>query len=242
MRPYCLHIGGYYHMSGGIRALHVLRDELEARGSRAVMSYRERPADAIAIYPEVTPDNPLGSERIVRWLLNRADLPNDGPTYAWETGMGDWPLLTVDIIERELWVPNTGPRTGGVGYWIGKGHADPAVLPDGAEHIGRHNYPTRPQLAARLASLDHLISFDPFTAVNLEAVLVGTPVQIPAEMNNWSRDQIEAHGWTPYGIAWTPDELEHARETVHLAYPHYETLRPTFQTRLDAFYAATCDL
>lgn len=238
MRPYCLHIGGYYHMSGGIRALHVLRDEIEARGSRAVMSYRERPADCIAVYPEVTPDNPLGSDRIIRWLLNRAHLPNDGPIYAWETGMGDWPLLTVDIIEPDLWTPYDGPRSG-VAYWVGKGHADPAVIPDGAEHIGRHNYPTRPQLAARLRTLDHLISFDPFTAVNLEAVLSGTPVLIHAPTNQWTREQVTAHGWTPYGIAWTPDQLDQARLEVKHAHAHYETLRATFTQRIDAFYEAT---
>lgn len=241
MKPYCLHIGGYYHMSGGIRALHVLRDELEARGSRAVMSYRERPTDCIAIYPEVTPDNPLGSDRIIRWLLNRAELPDDGQTWAWETGMGDWPLLTVDIIEPHLWHPHDGPRNG-VAYWIGKGTPDPAVIPDGAEHIGRHNYPTRAQLAERIRGLDYLISFDPFTAVNLEAVLAGTPVLIHAGGNHWTRAQVEAHGWTPHGIAWTPDELEDARASVHLAHPHYETLRDTFRQRIDAFYSATCDL
>lgn len=238
MRPYCLHIGGYYHMSGGIRALHVLRDELEARGSQAVMSYRERPADCIAIYPEVTPDNPLGSDRIVRWLLNRADLPDDGLTYAWETGMGDWPLLTVDIIEPHLWQPHDQPRSG-VAYWVGKGTPDPALIPEGAEHIGRHNYPTRPQLAERIRSLDYLVSFDPFTAVNLEAVLSGTPVLIHAGANQWTRDQVAAHGWTPYGIAWTLDELDQARTKVHLAHDHYETLRATFQQRIDAFYQAT---
>jgi hypothetical protein len=202
------------------------------------MSYRERPADGIAIYPEITPDNPLGYDRIVRWLLNRASLPDDGRTYAWETGMGDWPLLTVDIIEPDLWVPRPGPREG-VAYWIGKGRPDPRMIPDGAEHIGRHNYPTRPQLAARLATLDHLISFDPFTAVNLEAVLVGTPVLIHAPADQWTRQTIEGHAWTPYGIAWAPDELEQARDTVHLAHAHYDALRAVFQARIDAFYEDT---
>ena len=39
MRPYEIWIGSYYHMSGGVRALHVLRDELLDRGIPAWMMY-----------------------------------------------------------------------------------------------------------------------------------------------------------------------------------------------------------
>ena len=225
------------NVHGGVRALHALRDELQARGVDAWMHYERPDADALTVYPEILTGNPLGAHSYVRWLLNRAPHPID-ECWAWETGMGTDRLLTVNIIELDLWQPRPGPRSG-VAYWIGKGHPDPAVIPDTAEHIGRHNYPTRLELAARIASLDYLISFDPFTAVVLEAVLVGTPVLIHAPRNQWTRTQVEAHGWTPHGIAWTPDELDHARATVHHAHPHYERLLATFQGRIDAFLQAT---
>ena len=52
VRPYQIWIQGWYHMSGGIRALHVLRDELRARGADAWMTYERQHPDAITVYPE----------------------------------------------------------------------------------------------------------------------------------------------------------------------------------------------
>ena len=91
----------------------------------------------------------------------------------------------------------------------------------------------------RIQSLDYLISFDPFTAVNLEAVCVGTPVVIHSVGNQWSREDIDAHGWTPYGIGWGIGELGLAKDTVHLAYDHYDGLRGVFQSRIDRFVELT---
>lgn len=236
VRPYQIWIGGYYHMSGGIRALHVLRDELRARGADAWMTYERTHPDAITVYPEIVGGNPLNSPYPIKWLLNRADHPE--PSWAWEAGMGDHPLLTVDLLERDLWTPYEGPRSG-VAFWIGKGNLDASVLPDGAEQISRSNYTTRPALAQRLRTLDHLISFDAFTCMNLEAVCVGTPVLIYPTDPQWSRPQVEAHGWTPHGVAWNPQQLDNARATVADAYPHYQALRDTFKARIDAFLHAS---
>lgn len=239
VKPYEIWIGANYHMSGGIRALHVLKDELQARGQAAWMLY-EPPfdPDCIGIYPEIVTHNPEEYFNIVRWKLNKAHLPADGLTYAWESGMGEHPLLTVDIVEKDLFVPWTGERSG-VAYWVGKGALNPTVLPAGAEEINRNNYTTRPALAQRLQTLDYLISFDPFTAVNLEAVLCGTPVLIHAPENTWSRAELNEHGWLRFGVAWDQDGLSQARADVHLAYDHYELLRQEFARRIDAFVHAT---
>ena len=237
---YELWIDGYFHMSGGIRALHVLRDELVKRGMNAWMKYERHDERAIAIYPEIISDNPGGFDCVTRWLLNTADLPDD-PTWAWETGMGDHPLLTVNIIELDLFKPREGRRRD-VAYWVGKGEKDECWIPDRAEEISRDNYTTRESLAERLASLEYLISFDPFTAVNIEAVVAGTPVLIRGQHRKMTAEQIEAHGWTPYGIAYSMSELEKARETVHLAREHYESLLPVFDQRVDAFVESTLRL
>ena len=237
MRPVQIWIGGYYHMSGGIRALHVLRDELTARGVDAWMTY-QMPAvnhpDAITIYPEIVNTNPMDAKRIVRWKLNKAELPDDGLTYAWETGMGNHPLLTVNIVE-DFFHPRPNRKTYNVAYWVGKGIKYPEIIPAGAQEISRDNHPNREELAKYLASLDYLISFDPFTAINLEAVLSGTPVLIYAPHNTWQQHHIQAHGWLPYGVAWDPSELPEARETVHRARGHYEALKSVFSARVDAF-------
>lgn len=229
MRPYEIWIDGYYHMSGGIRALHVLRDELRARGLDAWMKYERRDSAAIGVYPEIVAANPEGYERIVRWLLNEAVLPDDGLTFAWDEGLGEFPLLRVDIIEKDLWLPFDGPRSG-TAYWVGKGTVDPALIPQGAVQISRGNFPHRPDLAAFIRSLDYLVSFDPFTAVTLEATLCGTPVVIPVDGGRWHR-----HPKIRHGIAWGFDELEQARDTVGLAFADYEKQRAVFSRSIDDF-------
>ena len=226
-------------MSGGIRALHVLKDELLDRGMAAWMSYEPHfDPDCIGVYPEIVTTNPEEYFNVVRWKLNKANLPDDGLTYAWESGMGDHPLLTVNIIEMGLWKPRNVRRSG-VAYWVGKGKFDPSVVPDGAEEISRNNYQFRDQLAERIASLDYLISFDPFTAVNIEAVNSGTPVLIHSNDPMWSRKEVERHGWTPFGVAWSYEELSEARANVHLAYDYYQSLLPKFAKRIDEFVEQT---
>lgn len=233
-------IDGYYHMSGGIRALHCLRDELEQRGYKAWMKYQQHDERAIGIYPEIVHDNPGNFEAVTRWKLNTADLPPD-PTWAWEQNMGEEKLLTVNIIELDLFQPCDGQRQG-VAYWVGKGTKDESVLPTNAIHITRENFTTRAALAQRLGSLDYLISFDPFTAVNVEAVVSGTPVLIRGDHPRMTQQQIIEHGWTPFGIAWDMEELEEARRTVHLARDHYMSLLPVFAQRIDSFVEKTLRL
>lgn len=239
VKPYEIWIGGNYHMSGGIRALHVLKQELLNRGMQAWMKYEPIfNTDCIGVYPEIVVDNPEEYFNVVRWKLNKANLPDDGLTYAWESGMGDHPLLTVNIIEPDLWKPRRVHRRG-VAYWVGKGVRDDRFIPSGAEEINRNNYMLRDQLAERIGSLDYLISFDPFTAVNLEAVCAGTPVLIRSDDPKWSRKEVEKHRWTPFGVAWSMEELPEARATVHLAYDYYQSLLPVFAERIDQFVQQT---
>lgn len=236
---YEIWIGDYNHKHGGNRALHVLRDELLKRGMEAWMTYEKHDPNAIGVYPEIVRNNPEGYEKIVRWLLNKAELPDD-PTWAWESGMGDYPLLTVNIIELDMFKPRGYTRTD-VAYWVGKGVKDDSYLPPGAEEIHRGNYPDREQLAERIASLDYFISFDVFSAVNVEAVVSGTPVLIVGPSQTLTKEDIQSHNWMPYGVAYSIDQLDEARATVHLAREHYESVLPIFDKRVDAFVEATCD-
>jgi hypothetical protein len=237
-QKYCIYFHGNNHKHGGVRALHVLRDELLNRGLDAAMIYEKRYSDAIVIYPEITPGNPLHAEKTVHWLLNKASIRGDGLIYAWESGMGDYPLLTVNIIEENLWLPKVVKR-GGVAYWIGKGKKDPSIIPNDAIEISRSNFHKREELADFISNLDYLISFDPFTAAVAESIVAGIPVLIHSTDNQWSRSDIEKHNWYPYGVAWNLDEMDHARKTVGLARDHYYSLLPVFQKRIDNFVEVT---
>lgn len=248
-RPYTIWTPGYSHMSGGIRALYQLKKEFESRGIESYFHNENRHPEEIMIYPEIVRGNPDRAKRIIRWLLNKADFPGD-ICYAWEIGMGNYPLLTTNIIEMDLWV--SAQKTNKVAYWIGKGEFNDDLVPDDAYEISTRNYTQREELAKFIASLDYLISFDAFSSVNLESVVSGTPVIIhnigrtwnPSKQsadnsNKWSRRSFEEQNWMPYGIAWNYSELEKAREEVHLARPHYESLLPVFQERIDNFIIHT---
>ena len=163
----------YRHNSAGIRALYILADELRARGYRATTGFTARDPDDIVLYPEVCPENVFKSERAVWWLLNDAVVPQ--PAWAWTEGISNDPLLTVNVIELDLFKPRTGPRSGVV-WWAHKGGYSERHVPPGAVRITHDWPPTREELADLIAGAQVLISFDGFTSMNAEAALLGTPV------------------------------------------------------------------
>lgn len=240
MNGYEIWIGGYDHKHGGNRALHVLRDELVRKGMNAWMSYERHDPEALILYPEIVPDNPEGYEKVARWLLNTADLPPD-PTWAWEKDMGSDDLLTVNIIELELFRPTSNIRSG-TAFWVGKGQRDDNFIPTNCIEIHRANHPSRHEVAELFRSINYLISFDPFSAVNLEALLCGTPVLIRGQHPRLTKEQIIDQGWTPYGIAWSMEELDEARTEVHLARDHYLSLLSKFDQRVDNFIVKTLNI
>lgn len=227
---------GPSHMHGGLRALRNLKRELRARGIDAYLHTEEYPPDATAIYPEIIPQNWLNAPRAIWWLLNKASFADGTEVWAWESGMGTDQLLTVNIIE-EFWFNRHKSRQG-VAYWEGKGRIDSTIIPDGATHIHRGNFPDRLQLARFISGLDYLISFDPFTIMNIEAAVSGTPVLIHAPDNEWSREDFERHAWVRHGIAWHPTELQQAKETVWMAAAEYDNKTIEFAARIDTFIAS----
>lgn len=218
----------------------VLVSELRARGLEAHLSNTGEYRDGdFVVYPEIIRGNPLGAQRYCTWLLNLRPPLQDGQRFSWNVAISDDPLLTVNVIEDDLWWP-LARRTKTVGVWEGKGRIDPRLVPDGAVQITREGWPTRQGLACFIRSLDYLISFDRFTVVNVEAVCSGVPVRLHDD-GMWTREQVEATGFHPYGIAWKDDEMDAARDSVHLARDYYfGTAVPSFASTIDRFVAATC--
>ena len=237
---YVIDIPGPWHQSAGVRALHVLKSELQARGLEAVMSYEGGFSldDAYVLYPEVTPGNPRRAPRWGTWMLNlRGPLP-PGERFAWSSMISHDPLLAVDVIESHLWWPQPR-RTNTVGVWEGKGRIDWSKCPPGAVQITHKSHPTREGLSDFVRSLDSLVSFDPFSTMNLEAACAGVPVRI-FEDGKWTREQVESIGWMPFGAAWEDDEMPEARASVHLARSFYfDKIVPLFGDQIDRFVRLT---
>ncbi len=248
MTGYTIHIGGYMEASAGVRALHILRDELTARGNDAAVSYERVIPGSVAVYPDIELGNPLGADRIARWFLGTApDLASDGAIFQWGGGMGWWPTLCVDILEPHIWTPRTGWREG-IGYWVGHGIGNfekyPGSWLNDATRLGddRSSIPTRAALADWLGSLRMFVTYDPYTAMIAEATNVGTPVLVLADPD----DPRYAHGrhniFNQHGVAWgmNDEQLEWAFTSVGDAHAHYrDVCVPEFARQIDAFVAAT---
>lgn len=238
MRPYVIWSPPWDHKVGGIRALYRLADEIADRGCTVTVSNGQHvDPDAITVYPEIVTGNPLGATRIVRWLLNKAPIPDDGLAFDWQDTGNGHPLLTVDLIDRDLLARRDGPRTS-VAWVERKGTADRALIPSGAIEITR-TWPERYEDTLDLiASAAYLISFDEFTQLTMEALLLGTPVLL-YPTGRWTRAEIEAQGWTQHGVAWAPDELDQAREATTGAWPWYLAEVAQYGQHIDEFVQTT---
>lgn len=240
MRPYIIWSPPWDHKVGGIRALYALRDELRARGCEAWM-HDEVVLDpeAIVVYPEIVQDNRLNAERIVRWRLSPAEVPDDGLTFDWTDYGGLYPRLMVDLVDDAIRFAPRGRERSGVVVWIHKGKADLDVIPDGAVHMGTHGPETREGVADLLGGCDYLISFDEFSSVNIEAILLGTPVLLYPTVGHFTHDELMAQNWPKHGIAWRPDDLPLARDRTASAWAWYATEQRRMARELDSFIFET---
>jgi len=260
MQGYTIWSPPYNDRSAGVRALHVLRDELRARGCEASMHYEvEQSKFDIVVYPEVCDQNILNAKVPIRWYLNKHSFKKQifktvrnpleafrqsaKPTFFWDLGMA--PILArrkfplaVDVIEKELWVPSVKRRRG-VAYYVGKGNLDLNVVPTDAIEITKDFPNSRSALVDLVSRVELLISFDPLTALNLESVLTGTPVYIHAPRERWSKAEIMAMDSSGPGWAWSIDEIDQARQSVGLAYEKYQLRRLHLTSQLDFFVEKT---
>jgi hypothetical protein len=232
MRPYIVWSPEYSNFSGGIRALHVLNDELNKRGSKSGLHYQTSfDSDAIVLYPEIVTDNPLASNQVCRWLLNFGE--NKDLTFEWIDGLGGDYVLAVNIIDLNIFYPRNKKRSG-VGYWVGKGSVNSEYMVDGAELIRKFEPSNRKDLAEQLSSYEYIISFDPYSAITLEATLLGTPVFIVPSLT-WSENKLKSTGWPTQGYFWKTEDLESAKIQVENQFEAYEKLCKKFDDSVDNF-------
>ena len=236
-RPYVVWSPPWDHKVGGIRALYRLVEELQARGLDAAVASGGADPEAIVVYPEIVPDNPLRAERIVRWRLAPGEVPEDGLTVDWLDYGADNPRLTLDLIDSELFARRPGPRSG-VALWVHKGRADVDLIPPGAVQITSNTPERREDVAALLARSEYLVSFDEFSTVNVEAILLGTPVLLYPTVR-FTREELLAQRWPYFGVAWSPDELPMARQCTTLAWDWYRGEQVKFAGMVDEFVRIT---
>lgn len=184
MKPYYIMSPRFRHNSGGVRAVHVLRDLLVAHGCKVTLSYDEtlRGSDAIVVLPDIY-DNAGQYGRAVRWLLYypKVRMQNDELVFYYDkmydvTGRGS--RLFVNTIELDLFYDAGKPRTEKC-FYIGKGNHKPRTMDTtGMKEITAGWPATRAAVADLLQRSSQLVTYDEHTALVPEALLCGCQVII----------------------------------------------------------------
>lgn len=235
MRNYTIWSPFPTNIHGGVRALHQLKKELLDRGCNVQMHYEGYDPESIVIYPEIVSNNPLRSPYVVRWLLNKGGFPE--LQFGWVHDLGAEHLLTVNIIELDIFHPQDNERSG-TAFWVGKGHFNSSLIPENCIEINQSFPSTRQELANILSSIEYLISFDDFSAINIESTLLGTPVVIHSS-GKWSREQMTQSQFGGSGICWSIEDLPQAKLDVKNAFSEYQELTKIFDKRIDEFIRIT---
>lgn len=244
---YVIWAPSFLHNSAGIRALYKLGDVLNAKGYETKVCPPKDAAmsDAIHIFPESINGRPRVSARgVVRWLLNKQMYPIDpaDQVFVWTKGLDESkPRLALDMIEPEYFYPDEGKRSGTLIY-TGKGNVRDNQV-DGT-FLTRYWPGTREELGEVLRGAELVVSYDPFSMLNVEATLCGTPVvilqsQVAFGVENWSRADQEATDFGAYGLAYGWDELDRAKEELPLAQDAYANYRDKIFYDVDNFIEAT---
>ena len=230
--------------SAGVRALYILAEAIERRGIEARTELLGRPlpgdaGDAVHVYPETVSGNPARAERVVRWALNVPGLltgvpMGEGPhdlIMAWDPHCWpDAPRLRVPTIEPDCFYPKTAPGLGTV-LWVHKGSREvPDTLPGPVREITWQWPTTRGEVGDVLRAADLLYSCDPFSGLNDEAVVCGTPVLFSPMAGGSMPVTVDRHGMA---LSW--DGLDQARAEARDGAERYDRLCEALSGDVDRF-------
>lgn len=185
--------------------------------------FRKFSPDVVVIYPENVAGNPLGAERVVRWLLHQPGYHTGVAAFgendlfffyqlAFASGF-ERPVegqLMVTTVPKTYYPPEEDAARAGACVLLRKGrdrarledHPD-AIVIDGLSHD---------EIGKLFRSCERLISYDDFTMYYYFAALCGcVPVVVP-------QPGVTEEEWQPdlklrYGIAYGKDRMNWAIET-----------------------------
>ncbi|UXU88004.1 glycosyltransferase family protein [Burkholderia sp. S-53] len=221
-----------------------------------VQAHADAGRSPIAIYPEIVEGNPFGARCVARYLLaepgrvngNRIDLaPSDlvfafGPTIVPDGWQAD--LLRIPLVDTRIFHCDDVDDTtrSGTAVFINRhlrrgGSLHPATA-ESVEVSGRVPERSAHELAELFRRVECLYLYEWSTAA-FEALMCGCPVV--CILNDASLPNAERWVMEGKGIAWglDPDELAHAKATVHEARDVYREEEATFWRQLRNFVDKT---
>lgn len=211
--------------------------------------------NAIAVYPEVVPGNPLHAKHIVRWFLNKpgrlTGQTHYGPNelYFYYQDAFDDPtinpnpdnkLLVITVMNHIYKQTNFGPRTGTC-YILRKGK-DRAPAP---QRLGGIVIDGRPheEIASIFNQSEYCISYDSYTMLSAYATMCGCKsIIVPTP-------GVDRAQWQPveeltYGLAYGEADVERATQTRDKMIANFATMEAenlksvaTFTQKCEKFFA-----
>lgn len=253
MVPYSVFCPSFEIASGGIRVMWGLYGWLLAKGQVAFTNTKIGDMPFIAIYPEIVNGNPLGANKVVRYILNKPGVMRGrtptgglepGPTefdksdqiYVFSElfntmGVNDRHHMFLPILDLHLWKDQGKKRTKKA-VFFGKG-SDLGLHPEGCVVLNRFN-PDQEWLANTLNECEVLYQYDPVSAMSEIARLCGCRVVML--QNTYSKDDyLKKYEPGVNGIGWGEDvplDVKGFRD-------HYINLRGQFSRKLDLFIEDT---
>lgn len=210
--------------------------------------------EPIVVYPEIIKDNPMGYKRVVRYILNdptfngqdkikwgSRDLVFAYNKYCQSFCPVKTPILEIPTQELDKFhPPAVSIRSGGI-YFVYKGFANPKIKDtETMREITHYWPPTMEELAELLQTSDIFYTYDNNTALLVGSRLCGCPtVIIPDQSLNLTKDDLIF--MAKNGLAWgnSKEEIQFARDTVHLFYNDYVNHIKDFENQLDNFINIT---
>lgn len=209
--------------------------------------------EPIVVYPEIVSSNPTGYKRVVRYILNKPGfLGGDGKyaegdmifaynKYCQSFFTPQTPILEIPTQELDKFhPPDKSIRSGGV-YFVYKGQDNPKVKDTEIMREITHDWPATPkELAELLQTSDIFYTYDNNTALHIGSRLCGCPtVIIPEKALNLTKD--DPIFMSKNGLAWgtAPEEIQFARDTVHLFYQDYLNHIKNWEKQLETFINIT---
>lgn len=247
---YIIDIGPYHPYTGGSVALHRLAHNLCLIGEKAFLTtpYKNpewlgdylgnhtlHENESVMIYPEVVLGNPYGARHVVRWILNEVGvIGGDSSTwgerdlafvyaeyfYGKERNRVHGELRAFDL-KLDYW-KNLNYHRNGECYIVrkGKNKTLDKHSPDSKNIDSYDNHSLLLEFNAR----KRFVCYDSECFLAVQAALCGCEVVvIPKE--GISKDEWKSRfPYFQYGIAYGFDDLDHAKDTLHLVKPHMESL------------------
>lgn len=259
--------GEYTPNGGGCVALHKLAHNIALCGEKSFImtdstnpnylgervtfeQAKELSKEGIVIYPEVIIGNPLKANKVMRWILYNVRHTDDYGLFGendliykyaeYFTLRREQPIhgeLRAVELNLDVFYDRNEPREGSCYLYKKVGHKPPihptdSIFIDSYAERGGNKY-----LADMFNYCERFYSYDDATWLSIMASLCGCESIVVPQEGVTPQEWYSKFPYFKYGIAYGLDELQHAKETLHLVKDNLLKLEAETMEQTKAFIA-----